>query len=220
MHLMLTANHAPNKWRGQTIGIGQKLTSRAKLSAETKLSEQQIRTCLERLKSTNEITIQATKRQTVITLCNYETYQSAKQDVNQPINQQNVTIATNNQPTINQATNKKVKNDKKSKARAHTLDEVIEFCKSIELPESDGEATWDKWEGNGHKNSGRAMKCWKSTIRSWKANGYMPSQKQNGNQQQTISFAQKDEERKQQSNDQTTASAYSNAGPPQQRRHG
>ena len=108
---------------------------------------------------------------------------------------------------------------KKSKARAHTLDEVIEYCKSIELPESDGEATWDKWEGNGHKNSGRAMKCWKSTIRSWKANGYMPSQKDGGRSAQPISFQQQDEIRKQQSNDNTTANAWANAGPPQQR-HG
>jgi len=126
MHLMLTANHAPKNWRGQVIERGQKLTSRAKLSAETKLSEQQIRTCLERLKSTNEITIQATKRQTVITLCNYDTYQSTADDVNQPINQQNVTISTNNQPTINQATNKNDKNVRK-KDITSTAESIYQF---------------------------------------------------------------------------------------------
>lgn len=152
MHLMLTANHAPKKWRGQTIGIGQKLTSRAKLSAETKLSEQQIRTCLERLKSTNEITIQATKRQTVITLCNYDTYQSAKQDVNQPINQQNVTIATNNQPTINQATNKKDKNDKK-----------------VDTASADAEHTPCLISKKGKKLNGKRLKAFE---KFWESFGY------------------------------------------------
>lgn len=65
----------------------------------------------------------------------------------------------------------------KSKARPLTLDSVIEFCRTIDLPETDAEATWNKWEGNGYKNAGKAMRCWKSTIRSWKLNGYMPSQK-------------------------------------------
>lgn len=72
------------------------------------------------------------------------------------------------------------------KARAHSLREIQEYCASIGLPESDGEATWDKWEGNGHKNAGKAMKCWKATIRSWKANGYMPSQKYTNNKHNPV----------------------------------
>jgi hypothetical protein len=57
-----------------------------------------------------------------------------------------------------------------------TLEEIIEFVKSIGLPESDGIATFHKWEGNGWTNGGRPIKDCKATIRSWKAANYMPSQ--------------------------------------------
>ncbi len=58
-----------------------------------------------------------------------------------------------------------------------TLPEVVEFCKTIDLPTSDGEATFHKWEGNGFTNGGKPIKDWQATIRAWKASGYMPSQK-------------------------------------------
>jgi hypothetical protein len=118
VHLMLTANHAPKKWRGQVIERGQKLTSRAKLSTETKLSERQIRTCLSRLKATNEVTIKATNKQTVITLCQYETYQVNETTSDQHNDQQPAERTTSKRPASDQATNKndkKVKKDKKDK---------------------------------------------------------------------------------------------------------
>jgi len=66
---------------------------------------------------------------------------------------------------------------KKSKA---TLDEVIAFAKEIDLPQSDGASCFHKWEGNGWTNGKAKIVCWKSTMRAWKAAGYMPSQKTNG----------------------------------------
>ncbi len=59
-----------------------------------------------------------------------------------------------------------------------TLEEISAFCVEIGLPKSDGEASFHKWEGNGWKVGNAQIKCWRSTIRSWKAAGYMPSQKQ------------------------------------------
>ena len=63
-----------------------------------------------------------------------------------------------------------------SKGRA-TLEEVVAFCVENELPESDGEACFHKWEGNGWTNGKAKIVCWKSTIRSWHTAGYLPSQK-------------------------------------------
>lgn len=60
-----------------------------------------------------------------------------------------------------------------------TLEEIRAFCSEIELPESDGDSCFHRWEGNGWKNGNAQIKCWRSTIRSWKAAGYMPSQKRN-----------------------------------------
>jgi hypothetical protein len=61
-----------------------------------------------------------------------------------------------------------------------TLDEAKEFAREIGLPESDGESCFFKWEGNGWKNGTNRVKDWKATMRSWKSAGYMPSQKQTG----------------------------------------
>lgn len=66
---------------------------------------------------------------------------------------------------------------KEKKHKPASREEVLNFCKSIGLPESDGHYCWDKWEGNGFKNDGRAMNNWESTIRSWKRAGYLPSLK-------------------------------------------
>lgn len=65
---------------------------------------------------------------------------------------------------------------KKSKEKPN-IDEVRAFCKEIELPETDGDATFWKWEGNGWTNGNKPIKDWKATIRSWKSAGHLPSQK-------------------------------------------
>jgi hypothetical protein len=59
-----------------------------------------------------------------------------------------------------------------------SIDQVRTFCAEIDLPETDGDATYWKWEGNGWTNGNKPIKNWKATIRSWKAAGHMPSQKQ------------------------------------------
>lgn len=102
IHLILKASHKERKYKGVTIKIGQVMTGRKILSMETGLSEQKIRTSLERLKSTNEITIESSSQGTIIQLVNYEKYQVATDG------------STNDQPTINQqvTTNKNVKNEK------------------------------------------------------------------------------------------------------------
>jgi len=66
------------------------------------------------------------------------------------------------------------KSDTKSRA---TKDEIVLYCKSIGLPESDGVVLFDKWQGNGWKNGKQSIKDWKATIRTWKAYGYLASQK-------------------------------------------
>jgi hypothetical protein len=68
------------------------------------------------------------------------------------------------------------KGNRKEKGKGKEED-VISFCLELGLPESDGVATFLKWEANGWTNSGKAIRDWKGTIRAWKAAGYMPSQK-------------------------------------------
>lgn len=71
----------------------------------------------------------------------------------------------------------KVKDTEKAKPTRPTLDEVKECCKKNELPESDAVWFWNKCEANGWTNGGKPIKSWSHTIASWKAAGYLPSQK-------------------------------------------
>lgn len=109
IHCLLKANWKVMKWQGKTIERGQFITSRENLSTELKLSVQQIRTSLNKLKSTSEITIKTTNKNTIITVNNYNEYQESNQQDNNQI--------TNNQPTNNQqiTTNEKYKEHKKNK---------------------------------------------------------------------------------------------------------
>lgn len=94
IHCLLKANYKDKEWQGTIIKRGSFVTSREKLSEETSLTVQQIRTALKKLKSTNEITIDTTNKYTIISIVNYEMYQQNNQENNQQI--------TNNQPTNNQ----------------------------------------------------------------------------------------------------------------------
>ena len=120
IHLLLTANHKPKQWRGLSIGRGQVVTGRLRLAKTLNFSEQTLRSCLNRLKSTNEVTIKSTNKYSIITLCNYNRYQDTKNEINQLTNHLTNQQSTNNQPATNQqlTTNKndkKEKNDKNDK---------------------------------------------------------------------------------------------------------
>ena len=97
VHLLILAQHEDYKYRGKVIKRGQLVTSRAKLCEVTGMSQQTIRTCLHRLELTNEITKQSTNYNTLITICNYERYQTNESKANQPINQQTNQQVTNQQ---------------------------------------------------------------------------------------------------------------------------
>lgn len=76
IHLLLKANHKPNKWQGIKVKRGEHITSFAKLSHDTKLSVKEIRTALSKLKRTNEVTTKSTSQNTIIQLVNYDKYQA------------------------------------------------------------------------------------------------------------------------------------------------
>lgn len=119
MHLILKANHKARNYRGVNIELGCLMTGRELLSKETGLSIQQIRTCLERLKSTNEITIKSTKQGTIIQVLNYKKYQVSTNEI------------TTEQPQSNQqvTTNKNLKNEKEV-----MLDKWIQYRSEIKKP--------------------------------------------------------------------------------------
>ena len=102
--LLLMANHKEKKYKGIVVKIGTIVTGRDILARQTKLSVQQIRTALNKLKLTNEVTIETSSQGTVIEIVNYKKYQLITNEITieQPIN--------NHQTTTNNNVNKDNKN--------------------------------------------------------------------------------------------------------------
>jgi len=88
-HLLLTANYKKTEWKGIIVKRGQVLTGRKQLAEDLDLTEQAIRTSLNNLKSTNELTSKSTNRFTIITICKYDDYQikNQKKEVSPPTDQ-------------------------------------------------------------------------------------------------------------------------------------
>jgi len=117
LHLLLTVNFEDKPWHGITIERGSIVTSSNTLAEQTKLSRQQTRTSLEKLQLTNEITIKATKRYSLITVCKYNEYQKRDNDEQPSEQPSNNQVVTKSQPSRNQVvtTTKEEKNSKKEK---------------------------------------------------------------------------------------------------------
>lgn len=117
IHLLLKANHKERRFKGIELEIGSIVTSRDILSKETGLTGQQIRTALNKLISTNEITSVSSSQGTIIQVVNYEKYQVSTNEI------------TNEQPTNNQrvTTNKNVKNKEEKKNTFSFYDSMVSF---------------------------------------------------------------------------------------------
>jgi len=74
------------------------------------------------MQDTNELTIKSTSKYTMLTVCNWGTYQTEAGAINQPINKQSTSELTNNQPATNQqlTTNKNDKNYKNAKKKEYS----------------------------------------------------------------------------------------------------
>lgn len=112
-HLITIANH--KDWKRQWIEVKrwQTITGRIELAKQLNLSEMQIRTSLDKLERTGEISKKVTSRYSIITVVKYCDYNDYDLEDNQQI--------TNKQPTDNQqlTTNK---NDKKKKEWKEVID--------------------------------------------------------------------------------------------------
>ena len=81
IYCLLRANHKPNVWHGISVDRGEFISSLDGLSKDTGLSKQKIRTCLKRLKSTQELTQRSESQYTVFKVENYEQYQEPTQEL-------------------------------------------------------------------------------------------------------------------------------------------
>lgn len=109
LHLLLNANWEDSRYKGLEVPKGSLVVGRKKLARELGLSEQEIRTALVHLKSTNEITIKSTNKFTIVSIVNWEKYQGYESEATN----KSTNNLTNNQPTTNHI--KEIKNNKNIK---------------------------------------------------------------------------------------------------------
>lgn len=76
VHLLLAVNSDDEKWKGEVIPRGSMVTSIASLSEAVGLTVKQTRRALEKLKSTNDIETKWANKYSIVSVCNYDRYQS------------------------------------------------------------------------------------------------------------------------------------------------
>lgn len=138
--LLLHANYEPSTWRGFKIMPGQIVTGLYRLSEQSGLTVQQIRTALNKLKSTNEITIKPTNKYSIISIANWCEYQSLDDEVtNNPTNEQQ----TNNKQSTTSKELKEVKEDIKGQLNLIEEPKVKKSTRGTRIP-----ADWEPNEKN------------------------------------------------------------------------
>ncbi len=76
IYLLLQANYEPHDFETMKIERGQLVTSYPKISDILGITEAQARTAIKHLKATGEITVKQTSKFSVVTVNNYDLYQS------------------------------------------------------------------------------------------------------------------------------------------------
>lgn len=88
LHLLLTVEIKDKKFQGYVIPKGSRVCSYPKLSEETGLSIQSVRTAINHLKSTGELTVSKTPKFSIISIKNWGRYQGYQQGSQQSANSQ------------------------------------------------------------------------------------------------------------------------------------
>lgn len=158
IHLIMSANHKPGRWKGVELLRGQLITGRHSLSEQTGITERSCRTCLERLKTTKEITIRTTNSYSLITVLNYDSYQDSDVQDDQGNGQENDQQLTNDRPAGDQraTTNKNDKNAKNGRRKEERVKApkwVADFSSGAVFRNpgfSTGfcATTWESWSRN------------------------------------------------------------------------
>lgn len=113
LHLLLTAAFKEGEWMGEKVERGQVITGMQKLADELGLSRQQVRTAINKLKKTNEITTKSTNKYTVVTIKKWEEYQNGEESTEgeEPTQNHQKTIK---EPHLNKDNNKENVNNEKN----------------------------------------------------------------------------------------------------------
>lgn len=154
LHLLLMANYQPSSYRGVHLNEGQAVFGRKALAEKLGLTERQVRTALQHLEKTGELTIKTTNKFSIATIEKWGFYQGCSEENDQQIDQQ----LTNKRP---HSRNKEV-----NKFIPPTVEEVRSYCQA-RGNSIDPEAFIDYYSSKGWVVGKNKMKDWKAAVRNW-----------------------------------------------------
>lgn len=162
IYLLFRANWKPNRWKGIEIGRGETLETIAGISRATGLSVRSVRTALDHLKSTNEVTTKSTGYGTLISITQYKKYQDYTKLIDKQTDKGIDKRPTNDRQTTDNTRTRITKKQEKQEREgtAPALDEIKNFVKDNGL-NLDPQYFFDYYTEAGFPRS------WKATARRW-----------------------------------------------------
>jgi hypothetical protein len=163
VYMLLKANHKDSQWQGIEVKRGEFISSLGKISSDTNISSQSIRTLLKKLENTNEIIVKSTNKYTQITICKYDCYQLDLEDTNKQ-------LTNNQQTTNNQLTTNKNDKNKKNENNIPEIEDFVAYAleQFPNVDEDEVRLKYKSWLVNGwctnRDNKLRPIKNWKSTL--------------------------------------------------------
>lgn len=191
--LIFLASHSGGSFmaKGKLVEFsrGQIAISQISLQKRWKMSQNKVKRFLELLKKHSMIDFETNELTTIITICNYSSFQDNERLVERPV-ERPVERATNDHSNDI----KRMKEDKeckevislgakapekeRKKFIAPTLEEVKEFCQAEHL-KMNPEKFFYHYEANGWKSGRAQIKNWKMACKGWASRDYdKPAQKQ------------------------------------------
>lgn len=177
IHMLLRANWKDGYFRGTTVPRGSFVSSIGKLSEETQLTPDEVRTAIKHLISTKEITKQSYNKYTVFTVKNYDLYQSVPSKI--PDSSQSI---PNLFPTIEEKKEGNIKEDtnvSKKRFAPPSVDEVRAYCAERNNG-IDPQSFIDFYESKGWMVGKNHMRDWKAAVRTWERNRTKPPNSKKG----------------------------------------
>lgn len=156
--LLVSVNIKPHDFENETIQPGEVATSRKTIAAATGLTERQVRSAIDALKKTGEVSVRIRARYQVITILRWASYQSimsgkmsGKMSGSSPAD---VRLESGSGPQSKNGKNVR-RERKKDIFSAPTVDQVLAFAKSEQLPMSQKDAEQFVWfnESRGWKGT-------------------------------------------------------------------
>ena len=169
VHLIILANIKDKPFGKITVKRGQYVTSIADLSKITGLSVKQVRTSLNRLKETNEVAIQTNSKGSIITINNYDKFQTRANKTANKGQAEGKPRANEGQLLKNIYNNKLlyIKEGKKGRReKAPTLSEIQNFVAEQKL-NVDYQKFYDYYNKRNWQINNEPIDNWKDLVITW-----------------------------------------------------